>query len=126
MKKKRLAQVIVLVAVITITASAVGAVVSVTLKSSQTVNDQIIALTEYLTKLPTEQQEEWVIWLRGLSEGEETEDPSEIIVFIADTGARYHSDKNCSGLRHANRISTVTKEVAIEMGRTPCQICYGD
>lgn len=48
-------------------------------------------------------------------------------VFICNsTGAKkYHSIKDCKGLTNCTHgVIEVTKAKAIDMGRTPCKICW--
>ena len=46
-------------------------------------------------------------------------------VYIApDSGKKYHSDKNCRGLRNANSIKSISKSSAINKGYGSCGICY--
>ena len=112
--------------------SAVAAGISLTLKSSMPVKEQAAALEEYIAKLPEKQRQAWSDELDALANNKTTvyslmdQDAGEDIVFIADSGKRYHQDKNCRGLNSARNISAVTKEVALAMDRTPCKICYPD
>ena len=89
-------------------------------------------MEEYIAKLPEKQRQAWFDELDTLASENKIvnssipQDAEEDIVYIADTGKRYHQDKNCRGLSSANSISAVTKEVALAMDRTPCKICYPD
>lgn len=52
---------------------------------------------------------------------------SETYVFICTgkSSKRYHNTMSCRGLQSCRGdILKVTKEKAIEMGRTPCKMCY--
>ena len=55
------------------------------------------------------------------------ETPAEQMVYIC-TGAqskKYHADKNCRGLNSCSgTIKQISVKDAIDMGRTPCKICY--
>ena len=128
---RRLVTVIIAIMLIGVAAfSAVAAGISLTLKSSMPVEEQAAALEEYIAKLPEDQRQAWFDELDALANDRKTvyslmeQDAEEDIVFIADTGKRYHQDKNCRGLNSARNISAVTKEVALAMDRTPCKICY--
>lgn len=130
MKKKLLACGFILMVLFVVSSSAFSAPVSVTLDSSRTTSVQLAAFTEYLSQLSPEDQDEWFKELEILIEGRRTvyalaaTNMDEDLVYVTNSGQRYHKDQNCSGLRSAKTISAVTKEVAIEMGRTPCKICY--
>ena len=50
--------------------------------------------------------------------------PSEQTVFTTQTGKRYHSTKNCSGLSNAKAIFESTLQNAKNKGLTPCSKCY--
>ena len=106
--------------------SAVAAAVSLTLKSSMPVKEQAAALKEYIAKLSEKQRQAWLDELSILASEQKTipQSDEDDTVYIADTGKRYHQDKNCWGLSSARNISAVTKEVALAMDRTPCKICY--
>lgn len=46
------------------------------------------------------------------------------MVYIApQEGEKYHSDKDCRGLRNANSIKKVRLRVAKNSGYEPCKIC---
>ncbi len=50
--------------------------------------------------------------------------PSEQTVLTTQTGKRYHSTKNCSGLSNAKAIFESTLQNAKNKGLTPCSKCY--
>lgn len=110
--------------------SAAALSISVKLESSTPVGEQVAALEEYIAQLPENQREAWLEGLDALVSDQRTvyslpaQNVGEDIVYIADTGKRYHQDNDCRGLSSARTISAVTKEVAFEMGRTPCKLCY--
>ncbi len=43
------------------------------------------------------------------------------MVWISESGEKYHSDPDCSNMKDPEKI---TREKAEEMGRTPCKKCY--
>ena len=46
-------------------------------------------------------------------------------VYIApENGEKFHWNKDCRGLRNANRIEKLSKKNAKELGYTKCRICY--
>lgn len=45
-------------------------------------------------------------------------------VYTTETGKRYHSRKNCSGLNNANKIYTDTIDNAKKIGLTKCKKCW--
>ena len=130
MKKMMLVCGLILMSLLIVSSAAFSAPVSVTLLSSQTASAQFAALAEYISKLPPDNQEEWFRELELLLAGRNTvyalaaTNMEEDIVYVTNSGERYHKDKNCWGLRSAKTISAVIKEVAVEMGRTPCKLCY--
>ena len=117
-------------AAICVVLSAVAATYSVTLKSSQPVSEQANALSNYIAQLPVEKQGDMVEALEsialdyntGYSEGAKV--PGADTVYISGQGERYHITNTCRGLKFANNVSGITKEAAIEIGKTPCKICY--
>lgn len=46
---------------------------------------------------------------------------SSSMVWICDTGSKYHSKKTCSRMKNPEKV---TKEDAKEMGYEPCKKCY--
>lgn len=46
------------------------------------------------------------------------------IVYITQTGKRYHPTKNCKGLKKAKKIIAIEKSEAIKRGYTPCKVGY--
>ena len=46
------------------------------------------------------------------------------IVYVTETGKKYHSTKNCSGLNNANAIYDSTLSEAQGRGLTPCSKCH--
>lgn len=130
MKKKLLFTIILLSVVVMVSSTALMAAVSVTLQSDLPVRQQAESLAEYISRLEPVQQDEWFEELRTMAlaqnmafalQAENTEDST---VYVTDSGKRYHRGDDCSGLKSAKKISALTKEAAIEMGRTPCKICY--
>ncbi len=113
-----------------ITASAISAGISLTLESSQPVDEQLKGLGKYISQLPQTQQDEWIEGLRGLVDEKKViySDMAPIedadTVYISGKGEKYHRSADCRGLRTAENIYAVTKDVAIEMGKTPCKFCY--
>ncbi len=53
-----------------------------------------------------------------------TQQESSKTVYITETGEKYHSTKNCSGLSRAKKIYTSTLSSAKSMGLGPCSKCY--
>lgn len=48
-------------------------------------------------------------------------------VYMTQTGSYYHNNVNCEELNAGgNSVSTVTTDVAIERGKSPCPVCYPD
>lgn len=45
-------------------------------------------------------------------------------VYVTETGKKYHSTKNCSGLNNANAIYDSTLSEAKSRGLTPCSKCH--
>lgn len=117
-----------LMCVISVSAYMFG--VTVTLESTTPVAEQIEMLKGYIAQLPQRQQDEWFRELDMLSADRKTVyslmalDAGADTVYITESGQKYHRTNSCSGLRNSKSISAVTKEVAVEMGRTPCKICY--
>ncbi len=103
---------------------------AVMLESSKPVIEQVAALTSYISQLPKSQQDEWFRMLELVlldrktiySLATQAGDPN--TVFITEYGMRYHRNNTCWGLSSAKAISAVTKQVAVEMGRSPCKLCY--
>ena len=46
------------------------------------------------------------------------------IVYITETGKKYHSKKSCSGLSQAKAIYEEALDKASDSGLTPCSKCY--
>lgn len=50
---------------------------------------------------------------------------SNVYICITSKAYRYHSTISCRGLRHCGKcIRKVSLQQAVNMGRTPCKICY--
>lgn len=48
-----------------------------------------------------------------------------VYICNSTTAKRYHSTKNCNGLRNCtHEVNAITKQEAESKGRTPCKICY--
>ncbi|MBR1692308.1 MAG: hypothetical protein IJ711_05980, partial [Lachnospiraceae bacterium] len=50
--------------------------------------------------------------------------PVSAVVYITQTGKKYHRSEKCRGLSNANKIYEVTEEEAQNKGLTKCSICY--
>ncbi len=46
------------------------------------------------------------------------------VVYITETGKRYHASKKCRGLNNANAIYDATVDEAKNLGLTKCKICW--
>ncbi len=49
------------------------------------------------------------------------EDPT--IVYVTQTGTKYHPDKTCSGLKNAKMIIGIPLSSAEDEGKEPCGLC---
>ena len=48
-----------------------------------------------------------------------------VYICTGSNSKRYHSSSKCNGLKNCGKdIKKVTKNYAVEKGRTPCKICY--
>lgn len=127
---RRLLAIILLITLIATAAYAVSTELSVTLVASQPVATQVKTFVEYLHQLPQSQQDQWFAEIgilvneRQVFRAATLFGSYEDTVYVTTNGERYHQVLNCRGLRNANEISAVTKEVAVAMGRTPCKLCY--
>ncbi len=110
--------------------SAFASGLSVTLDAALPVAEQAGALAGYVAQLPRARQEEWREHFALLALGASVNfaqaagDADAQMVYISDSGARFHRSLGCLGLRSAATISAVTREVAEAMGRTPCRVCW--
>lgn len=52
------------------------------------------------------------------------QDTNSKTVYVTETGKKYHSHKNCSGLSNANAVYESTIEDAENNGLTPCSKCH--
>lgn len=130
MKKKLLLVSISLALLVMLSSAALMTGLSLTIDSSQPVKAQAQALAQYIDQLPMLQQDSWfdemnaLVTDRGAIFALSVPEAGDGLVYVTDSGKRYHSSETCSGLSTAKRITEVTKEVGLQKGRTPCKICY--
>lgn len=111
---------------------ALASTVKVTLDASKPVEVQSAAFLKFLAALPPEKRAEWFEQIDIIASDRRTvfslmaQDPDADVVFISGGGKRYHDSNMCRGLKFTETLSAITKEAAIEMGRTPCAFCYPD
>ena len=80
--------------------------------------EKISTITPTNTPSPTFEQEE-----NNTLDVSPTAKPTqeESTVWISQSGKRYHSNPNCSGMENPSKV---TQEEAENMGYTPCKKCY--
>lgn len=57
---------------------------------------------------------------------ENSSETDETMVYVTDTGTKYHSSASCTGLNNSNSTRSITLDSALEQGYDPCSICYPD
>ncbi|MDD4134121.1 MAG: hypothetical protein PHN46_03465 [Eubacteriales bacterium] len=98
------------------TALAVGG--SFSINSGQSLDSQFVAFRAYLDELPAQDRADWLVELASICQ--ERKEGPENLVWIPESGKKYHSNANCSNMRNPRQIP---RQEAAELGFEPCKRC---
>ena len=98
------------------TALAVGG--SFSINSGQSLDSQFVAFRAYLDELPAQDRADWLVELASICQ--ERKEGPEDLVWIPESGKKYHSNANCSNMRNPRQI---LRQEAAELGFEPCKRC---
>ncbi|MGI6688023.1 MAG: hypothetical protein ACOX6Y_06705 [Christensenellales bacterium] len=117
-------------AFVTIAAIALAAGSSLTIQSSQTLEEQFEAFRAYLDSLPADKRAAWMAEMTSITEEEQTKTAlsggipaaagEETMVWVSKSGKKYHAVSTCSNMKNP---SQVTRAEALRRGLEPCKRC---
>lgn len=113
---KRAASIALILLLAVSTAMAVGGSLGIT--SSQSLDSQFAAFRAYLDELPSQDRADWLSELAAIcQEGQES--PGSL-VWISQSGKKYHGSSNCSNMRNPRQIP---RQEAADQDFEPCKRC---
>ena len=117
-------------AFVTIAAIALAAGSSLTIKSSQTLEEQFEAFRAYLDSLPTDKRAAWMAKMTSITEEEQAKTAlsggipaaagEEAMVWVSKSGKKYHAVSTCSNMKNPRQV---TRAEALRRGLEPCKRC---
>ena len=111
---------------------ALAATASLSIKSSQPLDNQFKAFRAYLDKLSQAEREAWLTELAAIQAEQEgsafsglgfaapLQESSAVMVWLPKSGKKYHSHAGCSNMKNPRQV---TREEAISKGFEPCKKC---
>lgn len=111
---------------------ALAATASLSIKSSQPLDNQFKAFRAYLDKLSQAEREAWLTELAAIQAEQEgsafsglglaapLQESSAGMVWLPKSGKKYHSHAGCSNMKNPRQV---TREEAISKGFEPCKKC---
>ena len=88
-------------------------------ETTQATTEATTQPTEESTEAPTQKPTSAPVPIE--KETQASNENADFMVWIPQSGKKYHSNASCSGM---NNPSKVTQEEAEEMGYTPCKKCF--